>query len=49
MYIIIIIIIIIIMLLFITIIVLCREEDIEGDVICNPTTVEDDPETKVNN
>lgn len=26
-----------------------REEDIEGDVIRNPTTVEDDPETKVNN
>ena len=36
------------MLLFIAI-VLCREEDVEGDVISNPTTVEDDPEVKVNN
>ena len=30
-------------------IILYREEDIEGDVISNPTTVVDDPVTEVNN
>ena len=33
---------------YMVMIVLYREEDIEGDVISNPTTVDDDPGTKVN-
>ena len=34
--------------MYMVMIVLYREEDIEGDVISNPTTVDDDPGTKVN-